>query len=336
MTLVWPWMLLSLLLLPIWLFFYGRAQGQRQQRLADLGPLGLLHDSRGNALSWQRHLPMAFYLAGLGLLLFAVARPHMPLSLPRIEGTIILAFDVSASMDATDLEPSRMEAAKTAAIAFIQQQPSTVRIGVVSFSEGGLVVQPPTNNEIDLLDAINRLAPQSGTSLGQGILAGLNIIISADAPSQAIDDDPDDDSATPVPTALPSGSFDDAAIVLITDGENMSEPDPLDAAERTADYGVRIHTVGLGTTAGTTLEIDGYTVATRLNEDLLEEISDITNGTYYNAVVSEDLTPIYQDLARQLVMRPEETEVTALFAGLSIICLLVGACFSLLWFGRLP
>lgn len=336
MTLIWPWMLFTLLSIPIWLFFYARAQGQRQQRLAQLGPLGVLHDRRGKALSWQRHLPMALFMVGLGLLLFALARPHMPLSLPRIEGTLILAFDVSASMDATDLEPSRMEAAKAAALAFIDQQPSTVRIGVVSFSEGGLVVQPPTNEQIDLLDAINRLAPQSGTSLGQGILAGLNTIISADSPLQAFDDDTAEDSATPVPTALPSGSFDDAAIVLVTDGENMSDPDPIDAAERTADYGVRIHTVGLGTTAGTTIEIDGFTVATQLNEVLLQEISDITNGTYYNAASSDDLTPIYDDLARQLVIRPEKTEVTALFAGLSVLCLLAGAGCSLLWFGRLP
>lgn len=259
----------------------------------------------------------------------------MPLSLPRIEGTVILAFDVSASMAADDLEPTRMEAAKTAALAFIEQQPSSVQIGVVAFSEGGLVVQPPTNEQLDLMDAINRLAPQSGTSLGHGILAALNTILTDGLPAQSPDAMADDEP-TPVPTPLPSGSFDDAVIVLMTDGENMTDPDPLEAAERAADYGVRVHTVGIGSTTGTTLEIEGFTVSTQLNEELLRGISDITNGTYFNAKSEDDLEPIYENLARQLTVRAEETEVTAIFAGISILILLFGGTLTLLWFGRLP
>ena len=172
MTFIWPWMLLTLILLLLWLLYYARAQKRRQQRVAKLGTMGLMQDRAGNKLGWRRHLPTTFFMAGLGLLLLALARPYMPLSLPRIEGTIILAFDVSASMAAADMEPTRMEAAKAAALTFIQQQPSTVRIGVVAFSEGGLMVQQPTNDQRDLLDAVNRLTPQSGTSLGQGHLGG--------------------------------------------------------------------------------------------------------------------------------------------------------------------
>ena len=173
-------------------------------------------------------------------------------------------------------------------------------------------------------------------------MAGLNAILTADAPQPLLDDNAAADDVvaknvpTSVPTPLPSGSFDDATIMLITDGENMTEPDPIESAERTADYGVRIHTVGLGTAAGTTIEVEGFTIATRLNEELLREISAITNGTYYNATTADDLTPIYDDLARHLTIRPEPTEVTALFAGVSIVCLLIGGIFSLLWFGRLP
>ena len=289
MTFTWPWMLVSLLLLPFSLLLYVRAQRRRLQLIANLGTLGLLQDAAGKSIGWRRHLPVSFSLLGLALLLFALARPHMPLSLPRIEGTVILAFDVSASMAADDLEPTRMEAAKAAALAFIQQQPSTVKIGVVAFSEGGMVVQSPTNDQLDLMDAINRLAPQSGTSLGQGILAALNTILTGATPPTG----PGEDAAlsaltaTPVPTPLPSGSFDDVVIVLITDGENMTAPDPLEAAERAADYGVRVHTVGIGSTSGTTLEIDGFTVITRLDEELLRRIAERTKGVYYG-VESED------------------------------------------------
>jgi Ca-activated chloride channel family protein len=334
-------MLLSLLLLPVSFWLYLLAQRRRQRLMANLGPLGLLQDQSGKPLGWRRHLPMGFFLLGLGLLFFALARPEMPLTLPRIEGTIILAFDVSASMGADDLEPTRMEAAKTAALAFIQDQPSTVRIGVVAFSEGGLVVQPATNEQIDLIDAINRLAPQSGTSLGQGILAGLNTILTDGAPPVPAQDsggssNGDGNASAPplVPTPLPSGSFSNAAIVLITDGENMSDPDPMDAAERAADYGVRLHTVGLGSVAGTTLEVDGFTVVTRLDEEMLRTLSEITNGTYYNAESAADLAPIYDNLSRQLTLRADPTEVTAVFTGLSILCLLVGGIVSLFWFGR--
>lgn len=338
MTFTWPWMLLSLLMLPLWLLLYIRVQQRRQQWIADLGPLGLLQDSWGKPIGWRRHLPMGCFMLGLALLLVALARPRLPLSLPRIEGTVVLAFDVSASMAADDLEPTRMAAAKAAALAFVQQQPGTVKIGVVAFSEGGLVVQPPTNDSIDLVNAIERLAPQSGTSLGQGILAALNTIITAEAMPPSLEEleGPGADAPTPVPTPLPSGSFDNATIALISDGENMTAPDPLEAAERAADYGVRVHTIGLGSTAGTTLEIDGFTVATRLNEELLRRIADITNGTYYNAASSNDLTTIYDDLARMLIVSTEETEVTAILTGVSILFLLVGGTLSLLWVGRLP
>ncbi|NJN80908.1 MAG: VWA domain-containing protein [Caldilineaceae bacterium] len=172
--------------------------------------------------------------------------------MPLYEGTVILTFDVSASMAAGDIEPSRMEAAKSSSLAFVQQKPDTIRVGLVAFSEGGMVVQQPTFEQIELLDAINRLAPQSGTSLGEGILAALALILTGVAPQAESEEDGVETPRTPIPTPLPSGSFDDAVIVLITDGEDMADSDPLEAAERAADYGVRVHTVGMGSAAGTT------------------------------------------------------------------------------------
>jgi Ca-activated chloride channel family protein len=127
-----------------------------------------------------------------------------------------------------------------------------------------------------------------------------------------------------------------AVIVLLTDGENNEDPDPLAAAQAAADRGVRIHTVGIGSAAGTTLNIDGFVVHTQLNETLLQQISELTGGTYYNAENEEDLQAIYENLDLQLVIKPEKMEVTSIFAGASILVLLTGGAFSLLWFSRLP
>ena len=142
----------------------------------------------------------------------------------------------------------------------------------------------------------------------------------------------------PGPTAapVPAGTYTSATIVLLTDGENNAPPDPLAAAQAAADRGVRIHTVGVGSTAGATLHIDGFTVRSRLDEATLQRISQITGGAYYNAANEQDLHTIYDNLDTQLVIEPQKTEVTSLFAGASILVLMIGGTLSLLWFGRLP
>ena len=135
-----------------------------------------MQEATQRPLGRRRHIPPAFFLAGLTILLIALARPQMVVSLPRLEGTVILAFDVSGSMAADDLKPTRMEAAKAAAQAFVARQPPTVQIGVVSFSDSGFAVQAPTNEQETILAAINRLRPERGTSLAHGILTALNTI----------------------------------------------------------------------------------------------------------------------------------------------------------------
>ena len=268
--------------------------------------------------------------SGVGL-----ARPQTEVSLPHIEGTVILAFDVSGSMAADDLKPTRMEAAKAAAKSFVEHQPSTVRIGVVAFSDSGLSVQTPTDDQDAILMAINRLAPERGTSLASGIVASLAAIdAGAGQPAEIYT------NLTPVPTMMPTpvpqGTYEPAVIVLLTDGENNENPDPLLAAQTATSRGVRIYTVGIGSAAGTNLHINGFIVHTQLDEDTLKEISQITGGTYYNAQSEQDLIKIYNNLNPQLVVTPEVTEVTSIFAGASILFMLVGGLFSLLWFSRLP
>jgi Ca-activated chloride channel family protein len=335
MSFIWPMLLLSLLLLLPLIALYIRVQRRRRDLIARYGSMGLVQTA-GRSIGWRRHLPSALFLLALGLLLFSLARPQMTVSLPRVEGIVILAFDVSGSMAADDLKPTRMEAAKVAARAFVQRQPPSVQIGVVSFSDGGLAVQPPTNDQAQILAAINRLAPTRGTSLSSGILASINAIATANgrqAPSLYTNRTP---APTAVPTAVPKGTYTPAAIVLLTDGENTAPPGPGDAATAAADRGVRIYTVGIGSAAGTPVKIAGFSVQTRLDEETLRQIAQRTDGTYYNAVNEDQLQKVYENLGSQLVVKPERTEVTAIFAGVGLLVLLLGGLFSFFWLGRIP
>lgn len=335
MTFIWPYFLLSLLLAPLAVWLYLRGQRRRRQVIAGYAALGFVQSVAGQMLGWRRHLPYTLFLVGLILFCVALARPQATLSLPRLEGVVILAFDVSGSMAATDLEPSRMEAARAAAIDFIQRQPSTVRVGIVAFSESGFTVQPPTNDQAALLATVNRLRPERGTSLASGILAALNTIFATPEPSGAIYS-----SLTPTPSPTPTpaapGSYESAAIVLLTDGENTAPPEPLESAQIAADRGVRIYTIGIGSTAGTTIEIDGMIFFTRLDAETLQRIAEMTDGEYFNAQDEEELSAIYRELDVQLVTRPEKTEVTALFAGVALLLLMIGAALSMVWLGRAP
>jgi Ca-activated chloride channel family protein len=238
-------------------------------------------------------------------------------------------------MAAEDMQPTRMEAAKVAARAFVERQPTTLQIGVVAFSDSGFAVQPPTNEQEPIFAAINRLGPERGTSLAHGIVASLNTIFADDEETPRLYSNLTP-APTTAPTPLPEGTYTPAVIVLLTDGENTSPPDPFEAAQAAADQGVRIHTVGIGSAAGAPLNVEGFTVHTRLDEATLQQISELTDGTYYNAENEEDLREIYENLDPQLVIRPDEMEVTSLFAGASILVLLIGGACSLVWFSRLP
>lgn len=324
-------MLLTLLLIPLFVVVYRRLLKRRQRAVAALGPLGVTQNNAGAHLRRRRHLPALFFLIGLTLLLFSLARPEMILELPRVEGTVILAFDVSNSMAADDLEPTRMEAAKAAARTFVENQPDTVQIGVVAFSNGGLVVQPPTDDQTAVLDTINRLTPQGATSLGQGIFTALNAIA-----GEAIALDIDLDALEEGSTLPDIGYYPSAVVLLLTDGENTSNPDPFEVAQLAAAAGVRIYPVGIGRPEGTVLSLEGFNVLTRLDETTLQQIASTTNGAYYHAADAESLQEIYQNVDLQLAIRGDMMEVTAVFAGLSALFFLIGAALSLLWFGRMP
>ncbi len=328
MTFIWPWMLMALLLAPLFVGVYLRLLRRRQRAADDLGPLGVVRDARGRSPARWRRIPAVFSLLGLTLLLFGLSRPEMVVDLPRVSGTVILAIDVSNSMAADDLDPTRLEAAKAAATAFVEHQPSTVQVGLVAFSNGGLILQPPTNDQAALLTAIDRLAPQGATSLAQGIFTSLNAIA-----GEPLAIDPADLEAG---TAVDIGSYPSAVVLMLTDGENTSNPDPLAVAQLAAQAGVRIYPVGIGSPEGAVLQIDGYNVVTQLDEATLQEIAGLTNGTYTRAEDANALQTIYKNVDLQLTISGEKMEITAIVAGASLLLFLTGGILSMLWFGRMP
>jgi Ca-activated chloride channel family protein len=336
MSFIWPMMLWFLLAVPLLVLLYLHLQRRRRRLAVIHGSLGLVQTAGGRAVDLRRHVPPAFFMAGLAILILALARPQAVVSLPRLQGTVILAFDVSGSMAAEDMQPTRLEAAKAAALEFVDGQPPSVLVGVIVFSDSGFSVQAPTNEKAAIMAAIDRLTPSRGTSLANGILASLTTIVTAGKVPDTHYYSNLTPEPTPTPTPVPAGMHIPAIIVLITDGENNQSPDPLQAAQAAADRGVRIDTVGIGSPRGADLEIDGFMVHTQLDEAMLSQIAEITGGTYYNAQDEQDFRQIYASIHPQLMVKPEKMEVTSLFAGAGILVLLIGGVFSLLWLSRLP
>ncbi|MDQ6693706.1 MAG: VWA domain-containing protein [Chloroflexota bacterium] len=339
MTFIWPTMLILLLAVPALVVLYVRGQQRRRRLLVYYGHAGV-GASQGSerGLGARRHVPSAIFLVALTILIVALARPQATVGLPRLEGTVILAFDVSASMGADDIKPTRLEAAKAAARDFVAHQPSSVQIGMVSFSEGGFSTQAPTSDQAAILTAISRLSLQSGTSVAHGIDASLKAIQLITNPPLSLSTrgTPGPGGQVPTPSPVPKGTYGSAVIILLTDGENNENPDPMELAQTAAQQGIRIYTVGLGSASGATLHLKGFTVVSRLDEQTLKQIADLTGGTYYNADNETDLQTIYNNLNPQLIIKPQQMEITSLFAGAGLLVMLAGGTLSLLWLGRLP
>jgi Ca-activated chloride channel family protein len=258
-----------------------------------------------------------------------------------VEQTIILAMDVSGSMRAADVEPNRLIASQNAAKAFIDELPRAVRIGVVSFAGTAAVVQPPTLSRDDVVAAIDRFQLQRGTAIGSGIVlslatifpeAGIDLsqITGQRLMPKALGDKTPEKEFTPVEP----GSYNSAAIILLTDGQRTTGPDSLDAAKMAADRGIKIYTVGIGTKDGETIGFEGWSMRVRLDEETLKQVAAATRAEYFYAGTAVDLKKVYQSLGSRLSAQKKETEISALFAALGAVLALVAATLSLWWFGR--
>ena len=336
MEFLWPSMLWLLLLIPALVAAYILAQRRRQRYALRYASLSLVREAVGRGPGIRRHIPPALFLMGVAVMLVALARPVSVVTLPAQEGTVILTMDVSGSMRADDLKPTRLDASKAAARAFVEKQPQGVRIGVVSFSDNAFVVQAPTDDQEAVISAINRLTFQRGTAIGRGLLTSRDAIFEQSDPEFSSNGSASDATPTPTPTPVPKGVYEPAIVVLLTDGESNQGPPPLTIVDQIAARGIRVYTVGIGSVEGTVLRTQGRAIRTRLDEATLKRVAEATDGAYFNATTEKDLQVIYQNLSTQLVFRKQQSEVTAVFTGLAVALSLVGGVLSLLWFNRLP
>ncbi len=341
MTFLWPTMLYSLALLPVLVLIYLWLLRRRRRSTVRLASLAVAKAALGRGPGWRRHVPPLLLLLAIGTLLVALARPLAVLTLPLAQRTIILAIDVSGSMRAADVLPTRMAAAQEAAKTFVNELPREVRVGVVSFAGTAAVVQAPTTSREDVIAAIDRFQLQRGTATGSGIVLSLATLFPDDGIEiqqitgqrnmpAPIGEEEKKKEFVPVEP----GSYKSAAIIMLTDGQRTTGPDPMDASKMAAERGVRVYTVGIGTVAGETIGFEGWSMRVRLDEMTLKNIATMTLGEYFYAGTAEDLKKVYQSLSSKLVVEKKETEITALFAGAGAFLALLGAGLSVWWFGR--
>ena len=346
MTLLWPEMLWLLLLVPAAVIAYVLLLRKKKKIALRYASLSLIKNAMGAGQRLRRHVPPLLFIAALTLMLIAIARPAAIVTLPSQHETVILSMDVSGSMRATDVKPSRIFAAQEAARAFVADQPKTTRIGVVSFAATASVVQSPTHSREDILAAIERFQLQRGTAVGSGILVALKMIFPdaefdlrsfnprrEAAKATALDPSRPADKGTP--KAVPAGSYTSAAIILLTDGQTTTGPDPIESARIAADRGVRVYTVGIGTQGGETIGAEGWSMRVRLDEESLKTIANLTRAEYFYAGSATDLQKIYKNLNTKLFFEQKETEVTALFVAAAAVLALVSGLLSVLWFNRI-
>jgi Ca-activated chloride channel homolog len=345
MKFIWPdalWLLIAVPALVALYVYFLRRKKKAALRYANLAMV------QGAGGQLRRHVPPILFLLAIIVMIVATARPAAVMTVPSQHETIILAMDVSGSMRATDVEPNRLAAAQSAAKAFVAGQPRSVRIGVVSFAATAALVQPPTHDREDVYAAIDRFQLQRGTATGSGILVALAAILphagidvtglsprdSMRASLRLAPEDPAKAAAKPAVSAEP-GSYTSAAIILLTDGQRTTGPDPIEAARTAAKHGVRVFTVGVGTPDGEVLNFEGWRMRVRLDEDTLRLVAETTRGEYFYAGDAAQLRKIYQSLNSRFVLEKKEIETTALFSALAALLALTAAGLSLLWFNRI-
>ncbi len=350
MTFMWPQMLWLGLAVPAIVVAYLLLLRRKKKLAFRYASLSMVQEAIGAARALRRHVPPALFLLALIAMIAAVARPAAVVTLPYQYETVILAIDASGSMRATDVSPTRIAAAQAAARTFIADQPRTTRLALVSFAATASVVQPPTLNREDMLAALDRIQLQRGTAIGSGILVSLKILFpdlefdlrsSNPRPGGAKEsargtpiDAPGKGKSADAKPAAP-GSYNSAAIILLSDGQTTAGPDPIEASKMAAERGVRVFTVGVGTLGGEILGAEGWSMRVRLDEEALKTIANLTKAEYFYAGTASDLTKIYKSLNSRLVLEKKTTEVTALFAAAGAALALLSGFLSLLWFNRI-
>jgi Ca-activated chloride channel family protein len=347
MTFAEPELLAALLLIPAAIAAYVLVQRRRARYAVRFTNVDLLANLAPRTPAWRRHVPPALYLVAIGALVFALAKPSMTMAVPREEATIILAIDVSRSMIATDVEPTRLAAAQAAASAFVDQLPDSFKVGLVVFSTGPRIAVTPTTDRAAVHAALESLVANGGTALGDAIAAsleaaGLTVQSGSGGPTSATPSaSPSGEAASPSPSASTGTQPPLVATVLLSDGaQSTGILEPLQAADEAAALGVPVYTIALGTTAGVVQVPNDQgqleTVRVPPDPETLAAIAEATGARFFDAPSAADLAQIYQNLGSRVGYTEQELEVTQLFAAAGLAFVLVGAGLAAHWFNRFP
>jgi len=321
MTFEWPLMLLALLLLPLLVLAYVWVQQRRQRYAVRFTNLELLATVMPKRPGVRRHVPAVLTLLALTTLIVALARPHASIAVPRERATVMLVMDASASMQAADVAPTRIDVARRAGLRFVDRLPEGVRLGFVAFDNRPELISSPARVRQPVRDALTALQTGGGTAAGDALSAALEAIRR-------------DDAGGP---SRPPG-----AIVLLSDGKTTAGRNPVEVAAEARRLGVPIHTVSLGTDGGTIELADPAlggaprTVAVPPDRETMREVARVSGGRAFDALDDEQLETVYDQLGSRVGTERERREVTAGFAAGGAVLLLVGAALSMFWFGRVP
>lgn len=343
MELLWPGSLYLLGLIPFLIVFYIWILRRRRRYAVRYSSLSLVRQALPQSSRWRRHLPFALFLLALSALIVAFSRPQTQVIVPSRRATIILAIDVSRSMCSNDIPPNRLEAAKDAAFSFVENQEPTTQIGIVAFAGFAELVQPPTNDQELLHDAIESLAPARRTAIGSGILESLSVIAEIDPNVVPLKSEGSD--VTPQP--LSKGEYVPDIIVLLTDGVSNSGPLPLDAAQEAVLRGVRVYTIGFGTSnpgsmrncsqfgsfsyGGEQFTQPGNAFRRGIDESTLMQIADQTGGEYYSATSSGELQEVFQELPTYLITTKELLEISVIFTAIGALFAVISIVLAMIW-----
>ena len=317
-----PFILWGLLLIPVALVAYWLVQRRRIKYAARFTNLDLLANVVDASPGRRRHIPAALALAALAALVVAMARPQAVVAVPRDDATVVLTMDSSASMTATDVAPTRLEAAKSAASSFLDRLPDRFRTGLVSFSSSVQVLEEPTDDRDAVRTSLESIQGDVGTALGDALVTSVDL-----AP------DPKEQEKL-------SGGKPLFAVLLLSDGANSTGSEPLNVLDDVKKTGVPVYTIALGTDSGTA-EITNdlgqtETYAVPPDRETLKTIAQETGGRYFEAPTEADLQAVYEQIGSQVSYKDEKRELTAAFAGAGAVLLLLGGSLSALWFGRIP
>ena len=321
MEFLWPTALPLVVLGPAFLAFYLWQQRRRRRYFLTYSNLAVIKALSSSPAAWRRYLPPALYSLAFVVLALAVARPQWLISVPVKQVTVVLVIDVSRSMEATDIAPNRLAAAKAAAKNLVESLPPDARVGVVSFSETASVLVPPTTDRELVDQAIDNLRTMSATAIGDGIMAALSVLPGADGQGRGSN-------------GQARGQSPVATIVLLSDGANNRGIHPIEAATQAQQRNVRVYTIGVGSREGGILFYGNQFLRVFLDERTLQQIAEVTGGEYFFAPTAKDLSANYQNLGSTIGWEKQRTEATFAFVAAGLALALAAGLISTSWFGQ--